>query len=323
MHTSAHIHPLLNANRHHHPWWWSSSRLSFGLAPRRPLFFCCATRLHGGFIRHPDGSGGLFEVSFLVWLTAVPRSASHSCDSLRSLPAAGQTTTLTRRCFGARRFTSAGLLVGLSSALLHHSGRRAQRAGLSRTNLARFCHRGVGLKNCAFLFPREYVQSRNLPDFGIPNSRTGNCPCRTACRPAIESPTSEKPLHAVAVLTFPNHQPGRGKSSTHPAEPFCSPLVCPAIPRIRGEPPAIPRDRGEPPPSAALRPAIPRARGELGVWFVCGPVPLFAADLWVRLHGSPGLLDSNLCLISRAKAQSSYVSDVTAPRAGDMRSRLA
>ena len=29
VHTSAHIHPLLNANRHHHPWWWSSSRLSF------------------------------------------------------------------------------------------------------------------------------------------------------------------------------------------------------------------------------------------------------------------------------------------------------
>ena len=128
---------------------------------------------------------------------------------------------------------------------------------LSRSNLARFCHRGVGLKNCAFLFPREYVQSRNLPDFGIPNSRTGNCPCRTACRPAIEYRSSENPLHAVAVLTFPNHQPGRGKSSTHPAEPFCSPLVCPAITRIRGEPPAIPRDRGEPPPSAALRPAIP------------------------------------------------------------------
>ena len=44
----------------------------------------------------------------------------------------------------------------------------------------------------------------------------------------------------------------------------------------------------------------------------------------LRFHGSPGLPDSDLCLISRAKApRYTHVSDVTAPRAGDMRSRLA
>ena len=130
-----HTYPTPHAKSHHHPWWSSAARLSFGLAPRRPLFFCGAARLHAGFICHPDSSDAHFGLFRLVWLQAAPRSASLFCDSLRSGLATGQTTVLWCRSSDARRFSSAGLIVGASAALLRHSGRRAQRAGLSRSRL--------------------------------------------------------------------------------------------------------------------------------------------------------------------------------------------
>ena len=148
-------------------------------------------------------------------------------------------------------------------------------------------------------FATVYTRFWNRQDSGVPLPQL--LPAR-AREPQVLRSNPVNPKSAPPRgHDHPSYQPWERQRSTLSAETFCSPLVWPAIPRIRGEPPAIPRIRGEPP-------AIPRVRGAPppkplrrhvqqypapAVSWGCACVlhvdrcHCFAEDRWVRTHGFP------------------------------------